>query len=212
MTEPHPSAVELPGTESSAAPDRQPDTPRGADLWEQALEGTDAGVEVQGGFSPRPAAPRRAFRPWMIGVIATAAVAGVVFAVVSLQAGEAAPGSSDQAVAGSAGTNPGASPSPPRASPGSQSPCSAQAVGQSTPAGATAQIVVSHVPPGAAITVDLAYPGGTARYSVPSSSSGVTEVAVTVPNAPPGSPVQVAVAAGGSTCATVLTEGPTPQG
>jgi len=212
MTEPHPSAVELPGTESSAAPDPEPAAPRGADLWEQALVGGGTGVEVLGGFSPRPAAPRRAFRPWMIGVIAAAAAVGVVFVVASLHAGKAAPGSSDQAAAGSAGTNPGASPSPQGASPGSQAPCSAQTVGQSTPPGATAQIVVSHVPPGAAITVDLAYPGGTARYSVPSSSSGVTEVAVTVPNAPPGSPVQVAVAAGGSTCATVLTEGPTPQG
>ncbi len=208
----------LPGIEPPrpSAPARSEDTtgesPRGATLWEMALEG---GAPTLVGRDPAPlsVAPRRRVPRWALTVIGVAALGGVVLAVRSFEAGKATPATSDQW----AGSNPGASPSTPSASPGSQSPgsqtaCSAQPLAPTAPVGATTEILVAHVPPGSAITIDLAYPGGTARYSVPSSSSGVTEVPVAVGGAPPGQPVQVSVTAGSSSCHTLFTVAPAPQG
>jgi hypothetical protein len=180
-----------------------------------ALEGGGP-TPVGGDPAAVSVAPRRHVPRWALGVVGVAVLAGVVLAVGSFEAGKATPSSSDP----SAGSNPGASPSPPGASPGSASPgsaspgspaaCSVQPVAPSTPVGATTEILVARVPPGSAITIDLFYPGGTARYSVPSSSSGVTEVPVAVSGAPPGQQVQVSVTAGASSCHTVFTVAPTP--
>jgi hypothetical protein len=184
---------------------------RGSELWELALRG---GGQIPAELRSHPP-PRTAKRPrlpkWTLGVLALV-VAGIAAGLMSLLAtGKAASShaGSSAAPAGSNSTVPLAPPDPGRVS---TRTCSAAVAGLSAPAGATVQIAVSQVPQGAAVTVDLDYPGGTASYSVPSSQGGVADVTVTVPDVAPGQLVEASVTAGSSSCRTSFSPAASPAG
>jgi hypothetical protein len=191
-----PSRHKLPALDEVAEP-----IPPGASLWDMALEGRGRSSPAEGGPERGSATPRFRPRLWMAGVAGVLVLGGAV-GLLGLAGGTV---SSDRPSGQAVGPGPGI----PQLSVGTtrhgSSSCSAQSLIPTPVSGTTDEIVVSNVPPGSAVTVELAYAGGSAHYSVASDPNGVTSVPVSLTGVPASQAVDVAVTAGNSSCHTSFT-------
>jgi hypothetical protein len=191
-----PSRHKLPALDEETQP-----IPTGASLWEMALQGRGASPPDEDASSSESGKPRFRRRMWILGVACVLVIAGVVglFGIgKSTNSGVGTPG-------GAPGLNTGAGVSSDGTTSRQGSPCLAQPLVANPAVGATDEIVVGNVPHGAAVTIQLAYSGGSAQYSAAPTSTGYSDVPISVGSAPPSQPVEVSVTAGSSSCQTSFT-------
>jgi hypothetical protein len=198
-----PSRHQLPALDEEAAP-----IPPGASLWEMALEGRGGSPPTEDASAGESGNPRLRRRLWVAGVAGVLVLAGVVGLLGIGRATDSRVGTPNGAAASSSAAAVSSDGTTSRQG----SPCSAQPLIPDPSVGATDEIVVSNVPHGAAVTVELVYPGGSAQYSVGSNSSGVSDVPISVGSAPPSQPVEVSVTAGDSSCHTTFTPAASTSG
>jgi hypothetical protein len=178
--------------------------PRGSSLWDLAQQGSQRSPHSAAASGADALAGRRRFTLWMVGVVGVLGVVTTVSLVATVKApvsraaggGGASQSSSDSAAGAAGATVPATT---------SVSSCSAQAVDPDPSIGKTDEIVVSHVPVGTVVSVDLAFPGGSAQYSATSGSGGVADVRVAVVGDRPSRPVAVSVTAGDRSCTASFT-------
>jgi hypothetical protein len=190
-----------------ALDEETPLLPPGASLWEMALQGQGRSAPDEFAASSEPGKHRFRRRLWMVGVACALVLAGMVGllgigrstdARVATDAGAA--GSSSGAVSANGTTS------------RHGSPCLAQPLVATPAVGSTDEIVVGNVPHGAAVTVQLAFPGGSAQYSAAPTVTGYSDVPISLGSAPASQPVEVSVTAGASSCQTSFTPAASASG
>jgi hypothetical protein len=194
--------VEPPPHDEPAGPPELTDAPlRGASLWELAQEGSRRSPPTPDTSAVDAMAARRRFTLRTVGVIGVVGVVTVVtlVATVTTPVSRAAGGGGASA-SGSVTRAPAVSPLATSAS-----ACSAEPSDPAPSVGKTVEILVSHVPIGTEVTLDLTFPGGSAQYSATAGSGGVADVSVAVIGDRPAQPVDVSVTAGASSCRTTFT-------
>ncbi len=171
---------------------------RGETLWDLAQKGSTPPAHTP----PDAPGSRASIVRLIFGVVGVLGLLSIIAVVVN-------PGSPVSSHPGAGGGGANASSSDPAGqAPGpastSGSLCSVEALNPHPSVGTSDALQVSRVPPSTVVIVDLAFPGGSARYSVTSTFEGVASVLVAV-NSPPSQPVEVTVTAGASACTTSLT-------
>lgn len=203
--------VQLPSRHKLPALDEEADPlPPGASLWEMALQGRGGSSLGDVASSSESGGPRRRRRLWIAGVatVLVLVLAGTIALLGLGTATDASLGTSDQ----SGGPSSGAPVSSNGTTSRQGSPCLAQPLVANPAVGATEEIVVGNVPYGAAVTVVVAYPGGSARYSAAPTSNGYANVPITVASAPSSQPVEVLVTTGHTSCQTSFTPAASTSG
>jgi hypothetical protein len=193
--------VELPSRHRLPALDEETQPiPPGASLWEMALQGRGGSAPDEFASSSESGNHRFRRRLWIVGVAGVVVLVGMVGLLGIGRSTDARVGTD-----GATGLSSGAGVSANGTTSRHGSPCLAQPLITSPAVGATDEIVVGNVPHGAAVTIQLVYPGGSAQYSAAPSFTGYSDVSISIGSAPASQLVEVSVTAGGSSCQTSFT-------